>query len=279
MQMSDDNGQRHTRRGIEMLRVLYQNGKRMFTSRDARKAAPSCGMSAQYVTEALHLLVQDGWIIRYRNGLFGIAPSFPGMTPIHEFEIAMALTTPAAISHWSALHFHGMTEQIPRTVFITTVREQEKKNGKNIQNRSHTEKINGIKYSIFAVKAERFFGTKKYWVGETRVNITDPERTLIDGLITPKYFGGWAEVYTAFINHFSDISLDRIIEYALRLDAAVAKRLGWILERQKVDDTILQPLIDLPINGYRPLDPHGPRKGHCDKKWHIQINLPGEIAS
>jgi len=36
----------------------------------------------------------------------------------HEFEIAMALAHPAAISHWSALHHHGLTEQAPRKVFM-----------------------------------------------------------------------------------------------------------------------------------------------------------------
>jgi len=36
------------------------------------------------------------------------------------FEIAMALVDPAAISHWSALHHHALTEQAPRRVFVLT---------------------------------------------------------------------------------------------------------------------------------------------------------------
>jgi hypothetical protein len=35
------------------------------------------------------------------------------VSPLHEFEIAMALVQPAAISHWSALNYHTLTEQTP----------------------------------------------------------------------------------------------------------------------------------------------------------------------
>jgi hypothetical protein len=32
----------------------------------------------------------------------------------------MHVVSPAAIAYWSALNHHGMTEQIPRTVFFAT---------------------------------------------------------------------------------------------------------------------------------------------------------------
>ena len=68
-----------------------------------------------------------------------------------------------------------------------------------------------------------------------------------------------------------------IIEYALRLDAATAKRLGWVLEQQGVDPSKLERLAALPIKGYRKLDPTGPRKGPCNTRWMIQENLPGKV--
>ena len=47
-------------------------------------------------------------------------PRSLGFAAAHEFEIAMVLVDPAMISHWSALHHHGLTEQIPRNVFVLT---------------------------------------------------------------------------------------------------------------------------------------------------------------
>jgi len=278
--MNTTNNRKHTRLGIELVRRLSEEGKRIFTTQDARKAASSCGISDGYVLESLHYLANTGWVVRLKGGLYVISSSFPGMTPVHEFKIAMALVHPAAISHWSAMHFHGMTEQIPQRVYVTTthaipILKPDKKRKKN--QKSYSREINSVIYEFVKVKPERFFGTKEYWIGEVKVTITDPERTLIDGLIAPKYFGDWAEVYSAFESYISKLDLDKTIDYSLRFDAACAKRLGWILDRLGVKDSILQRLESVPIKGYRILDPTGPRNGHCSKRWMIQENIPSRI--
>jgi predicted transcriptional regulator of viral defense system len=277
--MNARNNQKHTRIGIEMARKLFEEGKRIFSIPDARKAASYCGMADNYVVEALYHLSNNGWITRLKRGLYIISSSFPGMTPVHEFEIAMALVQPSAISHWSALHFHGMTEQIPQRVYITTTQAvpiSRAVKARNKSQRSFSREVNGILYEFIKIKQERFFGIKDFWVGEVKVTITDPERTLIDGLISPKYFGGWAEIYSAFESHMSSLDLAKIIDYSLRLDAVIAKRLGWIMEKVGVGDTILQKLEAFPIKDYRVLDSTGPRKGHCNKRWMIQENFLGK---
>lgn len=278
--MNARNNQKHTRIGIEMARKLFEEGKRIFSIPDARKAASYCGMADNYVVEALYHLSKNGWITRLKRGLYIISSSFPGMTPVHEFEIAMALVQPSAISHWSALHFHGMTEQIPQRVYITTTQAvpiSRAVKARNKSQRSFSREVNGILYEFIKIKQERFFGIKDFWVGEVKVTITDPERTLIDGLISPKYFGGWAEIYSAFESHMSSLDLAKIIDYSLRLDAVIAKRLGWIMEKVGVGDTILQKLEAFPIKDYRVLDSTGPRKGHCNKRWMIQENFLGRM--
>jgi len=278
--MNSRNNQKHTRVGVDMLRKLYEDGKRIFTVSDALEVASYCGVADSYVVESLYHLSNDGWITRIKRGLYKISTSFLGMTPIHEFEIAMALVNPAAISHWSAMHFHGMTEQIPRIVYDTTTQPinilRSSKKLRKTQ-RNYNKEIEGILYQFIRIKPERFFGIRDYWVGEVKVTITDPERTLIDGLVSPRYFGGWAEVYSAFELQFSKLDLNKMIEYSTRFSAAVAKRLGWILEKLGVENSILQKLENIPIKGYRVLDSTGPRRGHCNKRWMIQENLLIEV--
>jgi len=278
--MNARKNQKHTRIGIEMVRKLFEEGKRIFTITDARKVASYCGIADNYVVEALHHLSNTGWLARLKRGLYLISSSFPGMTPVHEFEIAMALVQPSAISHWSALHFHGMTEQIPQGVYITTTQAvpiSRAVKTRNKSQRSFSREINGILYEFIKIKPERFFGVKDFWVGEVKVTMTDPERTLIDGLISPKHFGGWAEIYSAFEAYISSLDLARMIDYSLRLDAVIAKRLGWIMERAGVEDSMLRRLEDVPIKGYRVLNSTGNRKGICNKRWMIQENLPGRV--
>ncbi|MBI5209296.1 MAG: hypothetical protein HY927_04900 [Elusimicrobia bacterium] len=136
-----------------------------------------------------------------------------------------------------------------------------------------------LQYRFVQAKPERFFGIEDIWVSEARIKMTDPERTLLDGLMAPQYCGDFSEILHAFEVRAPKLDLERIISYALRLDTATAKRLGWILESQKVDPAKLEPLRKMPIKGYRVLDPSGPRQGPCDSGWMIQANLPGRVQS
>jgi predicted transcriptional regulator of viral defense system len=93
----------------------------------------------------------------------------------------------------------------------------------------------------------------------------------------PQHCGDFAEVLHAFEARGDRLDLARIIDYALRLDAATAKRLGWALEKQGVESARLERLAKGPVSGYRTLDPTGPRKGPCNRHWMIQENLPGLV--
>jgi len=217
--------------------------------------------------------------VRLRKGLYALSAAVPGVTSAHEFEIAMALARRAAISHWSALHHHGLTEQGPRKVFVLTTTDtpipqaRRKKAGQT----GGGCRVGRTLYRFIRVKPRRFFGTRKVWVGDARVTVTDPERTLLDGLMMPRHCGDFAEVLHAFEARGDRLDLKRIIDYALRLDAATVKRLGWVLERQGMDPARLEPLLNVPVKGYRTLDPTGPRKGPCNRRWMIQENLPGRV--
>jgi len=268
---------KHTLVGIELVRKLSEEGKSIFTIHDAREMAPECGIASTYVTESLHHLSNTGWVFRLKKGLYSISSSFPGAPPTHEFEIATALVHPSAISHWSALHFHGMTEQIPQRVYVTTTKAMNLSRSTNRGQRDASTEINGVIYEFIKIKPDRFFGIKDYWVGESKVPITDPERTLLDGLAAPKYFGDWAEIYSAFESHLSKLELNKMVDYAIKLGVFIAKRLGWILEKLEVEDSLLKKLEVVPIKGYRLLDSGGPSKGPYNKRWMLQENLPGKV--
>jgi predicted transcriptional regulator of viral defense system len=265
--------------GVELVRVLASEGDRIFSTQRARELAPRVGMNASYVVEALHHLRNNGWIVSLRRGLYALSSSVPGVTAVHEFEIASALVTPAAISHWSALHYHGMTDQVPRRVFVLTTAGASvpRARGTRSTRGGNTVRIGEATYQFIQVKPERFFGTGRAWIGQSRVPVTDPERTLLDGLSRPQYCGDFAEVLQAFEVWGNHLRIDRIIDYALRLDGAISKRLGWVLESRGVPAGQLSPLQQLAIKGYRKLDPTGPREGPLNRFWMIQENLPGRL--
>jgi predicted transcriptional regulator of viral defense system len=264
--------------GIELVRKLAGDGDRIFTTDRARELAPAVGLSEAYLRQALHHLARAGWLVRLRNGLYAISSAMPGTSPVHEFEVAMALVNPAAISHWSALHYHGLTDQAPRKVFILTTTDVSvpRRPSGNAKDRKADYRVGDTTFHFVQTKPDRYFGTEKVWVGEARVTITDPERTLLDGLSMPQHCGDFAEALHAFKARGEQLNVKKIVGYALRLDAAAAKRLGWVLETLGLTGEQLDALLAVPVKGYRLLDPTGPRRGPCNRRWMIQENSPGE---
>ncbi|EKD92163.1 MAG: hypothetical protein ACD_29C00144G0001, partial [uncultured bacterium] len=94
------------------------------------------------------------------------------------------------ISHWSALQYHGLTEQIPRIVTASTtnkivtpsMRERKSHNHK----KKHAWEINGVRYEYMTIQEKNFFGYEKIWPEEDLYAlITDTERTILDLFIYP----------------------------------------------------------------------------------------------
>jgi predicted transcriptional regulator of viral defense system len=263
--------------GIELIRRLVQEGHRIFTITQARQYAPTVGMNPSYLLEALYHLKRNGWIVQLRRGLYAIATGMPGILPIREYEIAMQLLQPSAISHWSALHHHGLTDQIPRKIFVLSPRRfSTQRNKLRQESQDPTDYlINGVLFHFIHVKDEKYFGIETTWAGDVKVNVTDPERTLLDGLSLPWHCGDFSEVLHAFETRSARLDLEKIINYALRLDFVTAKRLGWVLERRGVALERLKPLLTRPLTGYLMLDPSGSHAGPYNRRWMLRENLPG----
>ena len=264
-------------RGIELVRLLAYEGDRVFTTDRARELAPQVGLKDAYLAEALYHLRRNGWIVSIRRGLYALASAVPGVHAAHEFEIAMALARPAAISHWSAFNYHGLTEQTPRHVFVLTTSEASVPRARSAGARSSGGgyPAGDTVYRFIQVKPERFFGIEQVWIGDARVWITDRERTLLDGLARPRYCGDLGEVLHAFQTGMERLYIARLADYALRLDGATVKRLGWVLEHCGHRSSAVDRLAALEVKGYRKLDPTGLARGPCNSRWMLRENLPG----
>jgi predicted transcriptional regulator of viral defense system len=222
------------------------------------------------LNKMLRSLVQDAWLLAIKKGVYALSSIVSG-SPIHEFEIAMKVVSPAMISHYSAFRHHGLTDQLPRDLFITTIKEtatpQAGKQGKKA-----SFIFNGVTYQFIQIKQEFFFGQEKAWVGTGSFIVTDLERTLLDGLARPQFCGGLSEVLNAYQEHIAEIELTKIIGYALKLGVAVSRRLGWVLDHLEVGSDQIQDLAQRDHRGYRKLDPTKPAIGNYDPKWRLQLN-------
>lgn len=215
----------------------------------------------------LDRLERKGWIRRIKRGRFAVIPLSSGeaRTPqLHEFLVAMELVSPAAIAYWSALNHHGMTEQIPRTVFVAT----------NHHVQLNTKEALGVTFKIISVSSQKFFGVVKDWVNEQPFSITDREKTIIDGLDLPKYVGGVGEIAKALKQAWEELDEAKLREYAAKIgNSAVAKRLGYLMEALGLGDPeALRNALSL-APGFSPLDPTLPRRGRHNRRWGLVINV------
>ena len=119
----------------------------------------------------------------------------------------------------------------------------------------------------------------KHWVaGGISVEVSDPERTIIDGLAEPHYAGGIPEVAKAIQISRSTLDINRLIEYAKRLKSkAVARRLGYLLELYSLApaELIEQLRSDL-ATSTELLDPTLPREGRRVRRWGLRLNVSPE---
>ena len=243
-------------RNIEVLKILAKNG-RTFTVKDASEIL---SVEEDTLKKLLYRMEARGWIERIEKGKYIIIPleAEKGRYTLNEFVIASLLVSPYAIAYWSALHHHGLTEQIPSTVFIQTTGRKK---------RQRIE-VFGVNYRIVKVKKEKFFGTEKAWIDESEVIITDAEKTVVDCLDKPQYCGGIIEVCKALKKGTFDA--EKLSDYALRIgNTGVIRRLGYLSEIFGIEGTLPKP----DTRNYLLLDPSMPKKGKRSAKWRLIINV------
>jgi len=265
--------------GARLLKELYLRGKRIFNMRDAEAIAIFEKIPLNQLKKILSNLAKHKRVIRLRRGLYVSVELLSEQTNAHPFVISTYLMQPSAISHWSALQYHGLTEQIPQIVTASTpnkiVTPSMRKKQMQPSKIKHMWEINGIYYEYINVQQKHFFGMEKIWLDEnSQVPITDKERTLLDVFIYPKMFGGMGEALGILENSLATINIQKLVNYAIQYDKkSLIKRLGWALEYFNVPTKQLKPLLNAPISYFCRLDPSSPATGVCDKRWMIQNNL------
>lgn len=263
--------QRHTRIGIELLKLIARHGYRIFDLGVARELAPKVGIQQSYLPQVLTYLKHDQWIFPLRNGVYALDISFLGGIPIHEHEIAMHLVEPSAIAYFSAFQYHGLTDQIP---FVTYISAPSKAKVAHLtQKNEKGYLVLGLPYKIVKIPEKSFFGFEEKWEGSSKIIYTDKEKTLLDGLSHPQYCGGFQEVLHAFRAARDQIDINKIIRYSLQMSVATSKRLGWILEYLEIPEAKMRPLLKRPIQSFTDLDAHRDSFGSYNRKWMIRENL------
>lgn len=249
---------------------LASQGRMVFSISEAQQV--TC-KGYQATLQALHRLVNAGWLVRLGAGKYAIVSPEAGGDAIptaNRLVIGRELVgeAPYYLSHESSLEVHNLLTRPVTSVSITTPRR--------LKNRL----VLKVPYRFIFSKPSDMWGFSLTWVSaEEQVQVSDPERTILDGLARPDLCGGITEVATALQIGKEKFDWSKLAAYAQRLGYnSVIKRLGFLLELFGMGSySAITSLQDVISSSYTLLDPLLPEEGKYLARWRIQVNLDPDM--
>ena len=211
-------------------------------------------------------LTEKGWLDRLFPGTYLIIPLAAGeksMYTTHEYLIAAHVAEPMYIGYYSALSHHGLTEQVPRTVYVVT------------PTRAQSREIHGVPYRVTTVTERKFFGTEPTSIEGTTVRVSDLEKTLVDCADHPEFCGGIRELASAMrAADEQGCAWETVGEYLERLDnGAATKRIVYLADQLGIDLPTREALVASFTSGYSLLDSTRPETGSTDSTYRLRVNV------
>jgi len=253
---------------VEFVQEIAKAGLRIFDSHDLEAILTALNLSPTYVKRMLRLMTAKDQIISLGNGLYTLPTELMPGGPLHPYEIGLKLSKEGAISHRSAFSYHGLTDQVMSRIYVTVPRRK----GANLS-RTKEYQINNTRYVFIRVMPGNYWGIQHVFLGEARIEVTNLEKTLIDGLQTPSYCGGFRDVLFAYEQGLDKASPAQLLDYAQKTSLAVCKRLGWICEQLGEFIDLQEQLSALSMPYYQRLDITGGRHGKYNKRWNLVENI------
>jgi len=229
-------------------------------------AAGALDLDRNAAAKLLSRWTSQGWLRRIGQGLYVPVPldlAESDQVVGDPWVLVPALFGECYIGGWTAAHHWDLTEQLfNETVVFATRRIDDQR-----------VTAQGVTFLAHHLASKRFFGIKPVWRGSTRVNLSDPARTLIDMLALPQVGGGIdhvADCLSAY-RKLRNIKQDLLITYAERFgNGAIFKRLGFLAEAQLHDEALAAACRERLTKGYAQLDP----ALNCSQlvtAWHLWV--------
>jgi len=257
----------------QLVTSLHEDNKAVFRLEDVQRIL---GLEEPSTRSLVRKLVNRGVAARLKPGLFILVPfemgrerEYMGSPLVVARELGGGRDY--YLSHGTAMEIHGMVTQPQLVVHVTTPTKR------------RPIRIMGTEFRFIASGKDGFFGLMDHWVTkQEKVRISDPERTVLDGLRMPEYCGGLTELAKGIWIKKEDLNDGKLVDYALRMDVgAVIRRLGYLMELYDIGspenrDRLRHRLTDT----YANLDPLLPAEGKYLRKWRLRLNVsPDELLS
>ncbi len=181
-------------------------------------------LNREYVRKMVSKLVENGWLVRLKNGVYGVSDLFNrGNVTFNQYVIANTINANSYVSFGLALQYYGMYDQLLTTVTSVSFV------------RSRDQTVSGFKYSYITTQKKFFFGFENVNLGNTNARIASVEKALIDMIQYSRTALSVDMVIEKLKDHKDQIDFVRLEEYLKKSPLSVVKVFGFIFDLLKID--------------------------------------------
>jgi predicted transcriptional regulator of viral defense system len=244
---------------------------------------------AAEIAPLLRLLRANGQIERILDGnsLDRVTVAFARHAHIDERECLMEIHPYAALSHLSAMVFHGIAIETPKRLIATAARNATGglypvgTTGTDwedllIPRPRKPKQTMGTPIVWNVVRPERYFGVAEFEPFGVPIRYTTLERTLLDGLQDPELSGGISVVLRAWAMARDRLHLDLLLPLTEQFGVALLRqRVGFVLDRLGIGDPVLEKWrANAKRGGSSKLVGAAPFASEYDERWNLSLNGP-----
>jgi predicted transcriptional regulator of viral defense system len=243
---------------------------------DAGFATDLVGISRRHAVNLLASMAQKGALHRVGRGRYAVIPpdvlygrkSYvvdPHLI-LDELMQSNGADGRYYVAYQSAAAIHGAAHQLPFVLLVAVPQQR------------RPIELGRARIQFVQLKQEKFFGFQQTTYHDVPLNVSDPERTILDCLERFDLCGGVAEVARTISALIGEADPATLLDYLPRMDnQALAQRLGLILERlgtvQEIEGHLIAGIARQVGEHVYPLDPHEPEAGVLDSRWRIRENV------
>lgn len=164
-------------------------------------------------------LTKQGWLVRIKKGLYAISDlSTRGFLSLSSYVVANLLVKDSYVSFESALHHHGIFDQLTKKIISVSLKMHK------------TVRLQNTEYSFVKTKVDYYFGWQEVSVDNKTARIATAEKALVDMINFHKSIYAIDLVIEKLREHKNDLDFVRLNEYVSKLSMTTIKIFGFIFD-------------------------------------------------